>query len=415
MAGPRPPTGVPFLPPSTVADRAFAQNVDRLVRRTTIVNSADDIRRNITLCLVGGRPCTLEMGSNIASTSGYIIPGGLKAFSLDGAQRFKIIVSGDLPWLFRVECLDVEVGNLEAVVKNGSTLTSVFDVDQPSNIYPSLKVSNARFTGITEDNPIAIDSLFSQQANAGITRQAVVDVSKIIVEGVQRLVAVDDVQASWLTSTFRDMRLSRVGGFGSLPDVLIGGGALSSGFIGCVFENISGRFSVDLGETSDASSFSNLLVLGAGAIPTFRTNPAFPGQAVTLKRVEFMLRALSPDDVDLDNIVGGGGVADGTYGDVTVTGGGTVWTVTRPQVKAASIGVPFGLQEQTVTIVDASCTVASNVIVGWGATLPTDENQPGACAVTFSAVPAAGSLDVTVSSDNADPVGGTYKILYTLG
>jgi hypothetical protein len=116
----------------------------------------------------------------------------------------------------------------------------------------------------------------------------------------------------------------------------------------------------------------------------------------TLLRVRgFSSRTVGPNEVDLDNISGGGG------GGTTVT--------------AATIDVPFGLQEQTVTIVDASCTVASNVIVGWGATLPTDENQPGACAVTFSAVPAAGSLDVTVSSDNADPVGGTYKILYTLG
>jgi hypothetical protein len=53
------------------------------------------------------------------------------------------------------------------------------------------------------------------------------------------------------------------------------------------------------------------------------------------------------------------------------------------------------------------------VIVGWGATLPTDENQPSMGNVTFSAVPAAGSLAVTVSSDEA--VGGAYKILYTLG
>lgn len=84
-------------------------------------------------------------------------------------------------------------------------------------------------------------------------------------------------------------------------------------------------------------------------------------------------------------------------------------------VVSATITVPYGLQEQTATVVDANCTATSKVIVGWGATLPTDENQPGAGAVTFSAVPGSGSLDVTVSSDNADPVGGTYKILYTLG
>ena len=89
-------------------------------------------------------------------------------------------------------------------------------------------------------------------------------------------------------------------------------------------------------------------------------------------------------------------------------GGGGGATIT-----AATIDVPFGRHERTVTIVDVSCTATSKVLVGWGATLPTDENQPSMGRVDFSAVPAAGSLDVTVSSDEA--VGGAYKILYTLG
>ena len=84
-------------------------------------------------------------------------------------------------------------------------------------------------------------------------------------------------------------------------------------------------------------------------------------------------------------------------------------------VVSATITVPFGLQEQTVTVVDASCTAASKVIVGWGATTPDDENEAAACDVEFSAVPAAGSLAVTVSSNDDNDVGGVYKILYTLG
>lgn len=84
-------------------------------------------------------------------------------------------------------------------------------------------------------------------------------------------------------------------------------------------------------------------------------------------------------------------------------------------VKAATISVPFGLQAQTVNVVDALCTAASKVLVGWGAAVPTDENEPSAGAVTFSAVPLSGSFDVTVSSDNAESVGGAYKIIYTIG
>lgn len=89
-------------------------------------------------------------------------------------------------------------------------------------------------------------------------------------------------------------------------------------------------------------------------------------------------------------------------------GGGGGVTIT-----ATTIDVPFGRHEQTVTVIDAACTGASKVVVNWGATLVTDENQPSMGNVTFSAVPTAGSFDVTVSSD--EPVGGAYKILYTLG
>jgi hypothetical protein len=82
---------------------------------------------------------------------------------------------------------------------------------------------------------------------------------------------------------------------------------------------------------------------------------------------------------------------------------------------AATITVPYESQEQTVTVVDAAATSLSNVSVGWGNTLPTDENQPTASNVTFSAVAAAGSIDITVSDNDVGMVGGAYKILYSIG
>jgi hypothetical protein len=77
--------------------------------------------------------------------------------------------------------------------------------------------------------------------------------------------------------------------------------------------------------------------------------------------------------------------------------------------------VPFGLQARTVSVVDAGATALSRVIVAWGNTVNTDENQPSAANVTFSAVGAAGSVAITVSSNDRDNVGGVYKILYILG
>jgi len=55
------------------------------------------------------------------------------------------------------------------------------------------------------------------------------------------------------------------------------------------------------------------------------------------------------------------------------------------------------------------------VMVLWGNTADTDDNQPSSSNVTFSAVGAAGSISVTVSDNGAEMVGGVYKILYILG
>lgn len=385
----RPPSGVPFLPPQAVADRAFAQNVDRLVKRTTIVNSADDIRRAITLCLVEQRPCTLELGSNIACTSGFTIPGGLKAFSVDGAQRFKLIVSGDLPFLFYAKGAEsndgcpVEVSNVEILVKEGSTLTTAFIVEQFSasfaatDIIPYLSVYNV----VVDASAASCTNLFGHGSffDAG-TRNARVFAQNLYLYSVDNVLAVDDNQARWVMSTIDGVLLLPGAG-----GTTLGAGAASARLEGTISNVLGDNVTISIGDNSRVAFIS---CDTSGYVGNAGVN--------TLLRVRgYTTRTVGPNEVDLDNISGGGG-------------GGTTIT-------AATITVPYGLQEQTVTVVDASCTAASRVIVSWGATAPIDENQPGAGAVTFSAVPAAGSLDVTVSSDNADPVGGTYKILYTLG
>jgi hypothetical protein len=66
-------------------------------------------------------------------------------------------------------------------------------------------------------------------------------------------------------------------------------------------------------------------------------------------------------------------------------------------------------------VVDAGATAASKVMVAWGNTANTDENQPPASNVTFSAVGGLGQVLITVSSNDRDNVGGTYKVLYILG
>ena len=300
-------------------------------------------------------------------------------------------MSGDLPFLFYAKGAEsnngcpVEVSNVEVLVKAGSSLTTAFVVEQfnidfaVSDYIPTLSINNvvvdASDLTATCTNVVGHGSFFG----SGSTRTARVLVRNLFCSGVGNLLALDDNLAQYISST--------VDGFLSLttgkPNMTLGQGASSARFTG-IIENVLGEIDVSIGDNSTVAFF----VVQADS---YTGN----GGDNTLLRVIASPRTVGPNEIDLDNISGGGG------GGATIT--------------AATIDVPFGLQEQTVTVVDASCTAASKVIVGWGSTAATDENQPGACAVTFSAVPAAGSLDVTVSSDNADPVGGAYKILYTLG
>lgn len=372
-----------------MATRAFPQGVGPLVRRATIVNSADDIRRVTTQCLADGTPCVLELGDNIVCSAGFTIPGGLKAFSVDGAQRFKLIVSGDLPFLFYAKGAEnndgcpVEVSNVEILVKEGSTLTTAFVLEQFSasfattDIVPYLSVHNV----VVDASAASCANLFGHGNvfDSG-TRNARVFAQNLYLYSVDNVLAVDDNQARWVMSSIDGVLLLPGAG-----GTTLGAGAASARLEGTISNVLGDNVTISIGDNSRVAFIS------------CDTSDYVGNDGVnTLLRVRgYSSRTVGPNEVDLDNISGGGG-------------GGTTIT-------AATITVPYGLQEQTVTVVDASCTAASRVIVSWGATLPTDENQPGAGAVTFSAVPAAGSLDVTVSSDNADPVGGTYKILYTLG
>jgi hypothetical protein len=368
-----------------MATRAFPQNVGRLVARSTIVYTADDIRRVTTQCLADGTPCTLELGANIIAPAGFTIPGGLKAFSVDGAQRFKIIVSGDLPFLFYAKGAEdnngcpVDIHDVEILVKAGSTLTTAFLLEQFSDVSPvdkrrpGLILSNVFVQAVDAG---AINSVLLQSDFLASTfRGAIVDASNIQCRNVTHFIGDTDFLSVYAASTFT--------GISSTTTMSFGRGASSAPLVTCSITTMSGEIQISIGDNSIASFVSC-------SVDSYTGNAG----TNTLLRMQAAPRTVGPNEIDLDNISGGGGGA-------TIT--------------AATITVPFGLQEQTVTVVDASCTAASNIIVGWGSTAPTDENQPGASAVTFSAVPADGSLDVTVSSDNADPVGGAYKILYTLG
>lgn len=375
-----------------MAPRAFPQGVERLVRRATIVNSADDIRRVTTQCLADGTPCVLELGDNIVCSAGFTIPGGLKAFSVDGAQRFKFIVSGDLPFLFYAKGAEdnngcpVEVSNVTVQVKAGSSLGTVFVVEQVSAVSAATFSDTLTVTSIYVDATAAGASCTNLFAHGDYQHPVGFRIGRFFAEdvsinGVDNVLAVGDATMFWTDCSVRNMLIS-----GSVA-ATFGQGIASSVFNGIVENLVAPSTVFSVGSRSTVS-------LQYARLDSFiGTSVSVLGKITLLRVSTATTRTLTAFDVDLDNISGGGG-------------GGTTIT-------AATIDVPFGRHEQTVTVVDASCTAVSKVIVSWGATLPTDENQPSMGNVTFSALPSAGSFAVTVSSDEA--VGGAYKILYTLG
>jgi hypothetical protein len=411
--------------------RAFDANATRSVRRATIVYSADDIRRNITLRLSDGLPCVLELGADIPITSGFTIPGGMLSFSVDGAQRFKFIVAGTVPFLFYAKgaatdngC-PIEIVNVEILVKGGSTLATTFLIEQFGDNAP------------TDDRRpmMSLKNMFIQAVDVGgitsvmehssfldvLLRYAVVDADGMQCRNVTHFLGDTDFRNAYIGSRFDNISSSTTMSFGR--------GATGATLLSSSVLVMSGEIQISIGDLSLASFVSC-------NVDSYTGNAGFN----TLLRMEAFPRTVGPNEVDLDNLGGGGGApTNATYvtlsTDATLTqervltagsgitivdaGAGSTVTISASgggaTLTAATITVPFELQAQTATVVDAGATAASKVMVAWGNTANTDENQPPASNVTFSAVGGLGQVLITVSSNDRDNVGGTYKVLYILG
>lgn len=422
-----------------MATRAFDAFATRSVRRATIVYSADDIRRNITLRLSDGLPCVLELGADIPVTSGFIIPGGLRAFSIDGAQRFKFLVIGSVPFLFYAQGASndtgfpVEVRDVTIQLKAGATLTTCFVIEQVS--YVSTATFSDAFTVQGVDINATAGTCTNVLAHGSYAtplgfRIGRFYVDRLATNGASNFLAVGDSNAFWQDCTARNVLMASTG------SMTFGQGIASSVFSG-VIENLSGAVNVSLGSRSVAS-------IQYALINSFTGNSVSPifGKVTLLRVATSGARTLTAYDVDLDNLGGGGGAptnatfvtlsTDATLtqervltagSGITIVDGGAGSTVTisasggggGATPTAVTVTLPYGAQERTVTVVDASATALSNIAVWWGSTLPGDENQPSASHVSFNAVGAAGSINITVSDNGVNYVGGAYKLLYLIG
>lgn len=342
-----------------------------------------------TQCLVDGTPCTLELGANIIAPAGFTIPGGLKAFSVDGAQRFKIIVSGDLPFLFYAKGAEnnngcpVDISNVEVLVKPGSTLTTAFVLEQfnidfaAADYIPTMSINNvvidASDLTATCTNVLGHGSFFG----SGATRTARVLVRNLFCSGVGNLLALDDNLAQYISST--------VDGFLSLStgksNMTLGQGAASARFAG-VIENVLGEIDVSIGDNSTVA----FIVVQADS---YTGNDGDN----TLLRVIASPRTVGPNEIDLDNISGGGG--GGTYGSATAT-----FTV--------------GLDSVTISVVDAGVTLGSNIVlsVGTATGREADEFVFAPVFPVVASMTAGVGFDILVTCPDAD-ADGAYLINYT--
>ena len=133
---------------------------------------------------------------------------------------------------------------------------------------------------------------------------------------------------------------------------------------------------------------------------------------------------------------GGGGVATqdegtplGTTTSINFTGAGVVASGINPtvvavaggggsvaQVAATITGIPYDTQFASAVVTDANISVGSKVLVSWGNVTDTDENGPDMDDVTFTSIPAAGSMTVRLSAAAANVrLGGVYNINYLIG
>lgn len=326
----------------------------RLNRQATPVASVADIQRAITKALHDDRPCVLEMSSNIPMTSGVTIPGGLRAFALDGLQRFKLVPSQSMPFLFHAagaaddNAGPVIISNTTVKVKAGTQLSCVALVEQlPLSAY-TIKTTSVTLQDVHID---ALDgatqrctSLLALPATAGF-RFGVARLERVTTRGVLSLVDAGDSSALWILTA----NVLGLGGDGD-PGSLIGQGSGTASFIGSVFSQVSGEYAVNTGEFSTGNVWQSLTSTLTGA--TFTTNAAGSSQKQTLCRVD-LGRALSVGDVDLDAI------SPSTITDVTLNSAAPTLT----PGKAAYMRVTHGASASGIVTVSGTGAIDGRPVV----------------------------------------------------
>lgn len=225
--------------------RAYGLNIDRMIDNVTIVNSADDIRRNVTLAMNEGRPCVLRMGSSFAIDGDTVtLASSLKGFYLDGCGTYRLIYKGDFTAFFTAACSPCVLSNLAIQLKKGSTCKVGFKVTGAPFIMDNVDVD---CTGAT------LLDLFGAGTTSLTNNQLIITTCTFL--NVKEFFALEGSTVSWRYSQFADIIITRDDG---LP-IALGEGATGIVIAESTFERIRGPLAINLSALGANCTFMSIV------------------------------------------------------------------------------------------------------------------------------------------------------------
>lgn len=268
----------------------------RLNRQATPVASVADIQRAITKALHDDRPCVLTMSANIAQTSTLTLPGGLRAFSIDGGGRWSFTLSGTIATAFNVlgaqgnNGFPVEFSNLTIKLEAGATVANLFSLSQYDEFKATESTRSTTLQSVAVDasaSGASLGSVLSQgNYTASLDRPATAIVDTMTISGaVSSLFSSYDSFASWLYCVASNVFVNTT----SSLSLFLGSGSLRA------------RFTTVKGTATLSITDNSVVSISDSSITSITNSSAFGDGVVTISRTAGT-RSIGYDDVDLDNL-----------------------------------------------------------------------------------------------------------------
>lgn len=162
---------------------------------------------------------------------------------------------------------------------------------------------------------------------------------------------------------------------------------------------------------------------GSGSTAITVTVPGLAGKVDTARTISTTAPLSGGGDLSANRTLSVATFSSVASGVVPASGGGTTnflradgtWAPAGGGSVGATVYVDFGSipnTRKTSTVVDASVSGSSRIMVTWGAALDTDDNDPEMDDVTFHAIPGSGQFTLVASSQSR--IAGRMRVNYTV-